>query len=89
MPRTVVLAHQPADFDKLARRLHRETCTGGPLRAHPDSQRRPDNNENVKVGERPAMNLQTEYHKMDSISGVLRPIWSATPPEPELTSCKA
>ena len=35
---------------------------------------------NVKVGEKPAMKLQIEYHRMEIISGVLRPIRSAIQP---------
>src|SRR5437762_10776319 len=36
---------------------------------------------NSKVGENPAMKLQIEYQKMEIISGVLRPIRSASQPE--------
>ena len=34
----------------------------------------------VKVGEKPAMKLQIEYHRMEIISGVLRPIRSPIQP---------
>ena len=37
---------------------------------------------NTKLGENPAMKLQTEYQKIEIISGVLRPIRSASQPEP-------
>src|SRR5215468_12366214 len=36
---------------------------------------------NQKVGAKPAMKLQTEYHAIEIISGVLRPIRSASQPE--------
>src|SRR5437764_14745604 len=36
---------------------------------------------NSKVGENPAMKLQIEYQKIEIISGVLRPIRSASQPE--------
>src|SRR5881227_842330 len=36
---------------------------------------------NRKVGEKPAMKLQTEYQRIEIISGVLRPIRSASQPE--------
>src|ERR1700740_528746 len=36
---------------------------------------------NQKVGEKPAMKLQIEYQKIEIISGVLRPIRSASQPE--------
>jgi hypothetical protein len=35
---------------------------------------------NQKLGENPAMKLQTEYHRIEIISGVLRPIRSASQP---------
>src|SRR5438046_8454937 len=35
-----------------------------------------------KVGEKPAMKLQIEYQKIEIISGVLRPIRSASQPDP-------
>jgi hypothetical protein len=38
-------------------------------------------NKNVKFGEKPAMKLQIEYHRIDSINGVLRPMRSASQPE--------
>src|ERR1700687_136726 len=37
-------------------------------------------NRNQKVGEKPAMKLQAEYHAIEIISGVLRPIRSASHP---------
>src|SRR5262249_47583151 len=37
-------------------------------------------NKNVKVGEKPAMKLQSEYQEMEIISGVFRPIRSAIQP---------
>src|ERR1700730_15325593 len=37
---------------------------------------------NPNVGEKPAMKLQIEYHRSEIISGVLRPIRSASHPEP-------
>src|SRR5271165_3012114 len=39
-------------------------------------------NRNQNVGEKPAMKLQTEYHAIEIISGVLRPTRSASQPEP-------
>src|ERR1700726_4167255 len=36
---------------------------------------------NQKVGENPAMKLQIEYQKIEIISGVLRPIRSASQPD--------
>src|SRR5262249_6014150 len=38
-------------------------------------------NRNKKVGEKPAMKLQIESQKTETISGVLRPIRSASQPE--------
>src|SRR5580704_11416328 len=38
---------------------------------------------NAKLGDRPAAKLQIEYHRMEIISGVLRPMRSANQPEPE------
>src|SRR6516162_10328823 len=38
-------------------------------------------NRNTKVGEKPAMKLQTEYQKIEIISGSLRPTRSASQPE--------
>ena len=38
-------------------------------------------NRNQKVGEKPAMKLQIEYHRIEIISGVLRPIRSASQPD--------
>ena len=38
-------------------------------------------NRNTKVGENPAMKLQIEYHRIEIISGVFRPIRSASQPE--------
>src|SRR5579864_3132411 len=38
-------------------------------------------NRNQNVGEKPAMKLHTEYHAMEIISGVLRPIRSDSQPE--------
>src|SRR6516164_3912100 len=37
-------------------------------------------NKNAKLGEKPAMKLQSEYQKMEIISGVFRPIRSAIQP---------
>src|SRR6266446_2038640 len=39
-------------------------------------------NRNTKVGENPAMKLQTEYQKIEIISGNLRPTRSASQPDP-------
>src|SRR6476469_8505056 len=38
-------------------------------------------NRNVNVGEKPAMKLQIEYHRMEIINGVLRPMRSASQPD--------
>ena len=38
-------------------------------------------NRNAKVGEKPAMKLQIEYHRIEIISGVLRPTRSASQPD--------
>src|ERR1700758_4434434 len=38
-------------------------------------------NKNTNVGENPAMKLQIEYQKIEIISGVLRPIRSASQPD--------
>src|SRR5579871_2049253 len=38
-------------------------------------------NRNMNDGEKPAMKLQIEYHRMEIISGVLRPIRSANQPD--------
>src|SRR6202790_4274206 len=43
---------------------------------------------NRKVGEKPAMKLQIEYQKIEIISGVLRPIRSASQPEPTAPSSR-
>src|SRR5882762_4913154 len=37
-------------------------------------------NRNAKVGEKPAMKLQSEYQRMEIINGALRPILSAIQP---------
>src|SRR4030095_13372483 len=37
-------------------------------------------NRNQKLGEKPAMKLQIEYHRMEIMSGVLRPMRSAIHP---------
>ena len=37
-------------------------------------------NRKAKVGEKPAMKLQIEYHRMEIISGALRPMRSAIQP---------
>src|SRR5262249_39113989 len=34
----------------------------------------------ANVGEKPAMKLQSEYHKIEIMSGALRPMWSAIHP---------
>src|SRR5689334_9806927 len=39
-------------------------------------------NRNQNAGEKPAMKLQIEYHRIEIISGVLRPVRSASQPEP-------
>src|SRR5689334_13016578 len=39
-------------------------------------------NRNQNAGEKPEMKLQIEYHRIEIISGVLRPIRSASHPEP-------
>src|SRR5215470_19062442 len=39
-----------------------------------------NSNRNQNVGEKPAMKLQTEYQAIEIISGVLRPIRSASHP---------
>src|SRR5258706_723801 len=44
----------------------------------PSSERK--KNKNAKVGEKPAMKLQSEYQRMEIISGVFRPIRSAIQP---------
>src|SRR5690242_4412258 len=36
----------------------------------------------AKLGARPASKLQTEYHRIEIINGVLRPMRSASQPEP-------
>src|SRR5579862_1522690 len=36
---------------------------------------------NVKLGEKPAMKLQIEYHRMEIISGALRPMRSPNHPD--------
>src|SRR5216684_2911768 len=41
-----------------------------------------NNNRNHRVGENPAMKLASEYHAIEIISGVLRPIRSASQPAP-------
>src|SRR6478672_4550183 len=38
-------------------------------------------NRNQKLGAKPAMKLQIEYHRIEIISGVLRPMRSASQPE--------
>jgi hypothetical protein len=42
---------------------------------------RPTTNRNVKLGEKPAMKLQIEYHRIESIRGTLRPTRSASQPD--------
>src|SRR3954471_18844675 len=46
----------------------------------PNSARKRKRNQNA--GEKPEMKLQIEYHRIEIISGVLRPIRSASHPEP-------
>src|SRR4051812_128723 len=36
---------------------------------------------NMKLGEKPAMKLQIEYHRMEIISGIFRPTRSASQPD--------
>ncbi len=43
-------------------------------------------NRSRKVGERPAMKLQIEYQRIEIISGFLRPMRSASQPEPTAPS---
>src|SRR6266478_7624793 len=43
---------------------------------------------NTRVGENPAMKLQIEYQKIEIISGVLRPIRSASQPDPTAPSSR-
>ena len=38
-------------------------------------------NKKVKLGEKPAMKLQAEYQRIESMSGVLRPTRSASQPD--------
>ena len=38
-------------------------------------------NRNAKFGEKPAMKLQIEYHRMEIISGIFRPTRSASQPD--------
>src|SRR5215510_4636952 len=38
-------------------------------------------NKNMKVGEKPAMKLQSEYQRIEIISGIFRPTRSASQPE--------
>src|SRR5438270_197161 len=45
----------------------------------PSSARKRNRNQNV--GEKPAMKLQIEYHRIEIISGVLRPTRSASHPD--------
>jgi hypothetical protein len=40
----------------------------------------------VKVGEKPAAKLLSEYHRIEIISGILRPTRSASQPEPTAPS---
>ena len=44
---------------------------------------------NQKAGAKPAMKLHTEYHAIEIISGVLRPIRSASQPEPTAPSSRS
>src|SRR5215831_5662271 len=46
----------------------------------PSSARNRKRNQNA--GEKPAMKLQIEYHRIEIISGVLRPMRSASHPDP-------
>ena len=64
-----------AGQDSIAKRR-----TGRPFRAHADPEQRAEEQQEVKVGEKPAMKLQIEYHRMEIISGVLRPMRSAIQP---------
>ena len=38
-------------------------------------------NRNAKLGEKPAMKLQIEYHRMEIIRGIFRPTRSASQPD--------
>jgi hypothetical protein len=38
-------------------------------------------NRNAKLGEKPAMKLQIEYHRIEIISGIFRPTRSASHPD--------
>src|ERR1700683_1724717 len=44
---------------------------------------------NAKLGDRPAAKLQIEYHRMEIINGVLRPMRSASQPEPTAPSSRS
>ncbi len=46
-------------------------------------------NRKVNVGEKPAAKLQSEYHRMEIISGALRPMWSAIQPAPVAPSSRS
>ena len=62
--------------------LHRQRRAGRPFGPHADARASVRNtSRNKKVGENPAMKLQIEYQKIEIISGVLRPIRSASQPE--------
>ncbi len=54
---------------------------GRPFRTHADTEQRPEQEQEQKLGEKPAMKLQSEYQMIEIISGILRPTRSASQPE--------
>ena len=50
---------------------------------------RKEKNRNAKLGEKPAMKLQIEYHRIEIISGIFRPTRSASHPDANCTQQNA
>ena len=62
--------------------IARDAPTGHSAPIPMPSSARKKNKRNAKLGEKPAMKLQAENQAIDNISGVLRPMRSASQPAP-------
>src|SRR5437764_11787112 len=82
-PETPRTLQQPAHEPPGTRRpgFHRQSRPGRPLAPMPMPSSARNRNRNPNVGEKPAMKLQIEYHRIEIISGVLRPTRSASHPD--------
>src|SRR5258705_11622703 len=81
------MLHEPCNTPlmKPRERIGHSSTAGAAPAAHwapmPMPSRVRNTRRNMKLGEKPAIKLQIEYQKIEIISGVLRPIRSASQPE--------